>query len=160
SLTDHWQSNLPRPFQGLAFARENALWCRQDRHAGILHCRTSFFLLPHQTGDFRWRSNEFDIAGLGDFGEIGIFCEQPVTRMDGVDISDFGSTDDSGDVQVALPKLRRADADGFVGKPDRQRVAVGLAVDRHRADSELFAGADDTKGNLASIGDEYLLEHA
>src|SRR5437667_10414377 len=80
--------------------------------------------------------------------------------MDGVDISDFGRTDDSGDVQVALPKLRRADADGFVGKPDRQRIAVGLAVDRHRADSELFAGADDTKGNFASIGDEYLLEHA
>src|SRR5438128_12476555 len=25
SLNDHWKSNLPRPFQGLAFARENAL---------------------------------------------------------------------------------------------------------------------------------------
>jgi hypothetical protein len=35
-----------------------------------------------------------------------------------------------------------------------KRVAVHIAVHGGRADAEIVAGADDSKGDLAAIGDE------
>jgi hypothetical protein len=49
--------------------------------------------------------------------------------------------------------LRRADADGLVGKTHVQRIAVGFTVDRDRADAEFLARADDAQRNLATIRD-------
>ena len=47
---------------------------------------------------------------------------------------------------------------GLVGEAHVQRVAVGLGVDRDRADPHLVAGADDAHRDLAAVGDEDLLE--
>ena len=86
-----------------------------------------------------------------DFGEVGVLAEQAVAGMDRVDVGDFGSADDGGNVEVAFVQARRADADGFVGKAHVQRVAVGLAVDGDRLDAEFLAGADDAQGNFPAI---------
>ena len=39
-----------------------------------------------------------------------------------------------------------------------QRVGVGLGIDRHRPDAEPLAGADDATGDLATVGDQDLVE--
>ena len=64
-----------------------------------------------------------------------------------------------GMLQVGQPARGRADADVVVGEADVQRLAVGLAVDRHRLNPELPAGPDDPQGDLPAVGDEDFLEH-
>ena len=95
-----------------------------------------------------------------DFGEVGIFRQQAVAGMDGVHVGDFGRADHRRNIEIALRQLRRADADGFIGKTHVQRVAVGFAVDGDRADAQFFAGTDHPQGNFSAIGDQDFLEHA
>jgi len=58
-----------------------------------------------------------------------------------------------------LRKLRRADADSFVGKADMEGIAVGLTVDGDGADPEFLAGANHAEGDFSAVGDEDFLEH-
>src|SRR5436309_1487237 len=45
-----------------------------------------------------------------------------------------------------------------VGEPRAAGLAVGVRTSEHRLDAELVAGADDTDGDLAPIGDEHALD--
>jgi len=38
-------------------------------------------------------------------------------------------------------------------------VVIGFGVDGESTDAEVFAGADDAEGDLASVGDEDFVEH-
>ena len=49
---------------------------------------------------------------------------------------------------------------GLVGQPHEERVSVGVGVDRHAADAGVLARADDPHGDLASVGDQDLLQSA
>ena len=71
-----------------------------------------------------------------------------------------GGGQDRRDVEIALARRRRADADALVGEPHMHGVVVGGGVDGDRADAHLAAGAVDAERDLAAIGDEHLLEHA
>ena len=126
----------------------------------LLHRGSGFFFFAHQPGNFRRRADEFDIASLGDFGEVGIFGQQTVARMDGVHVGDFRRADHRRNVEIALRQLRRADANSFVGETDVQRIAVRLAVNGDGADAQLLAGTDHPQGNLSTICDQDFLEHA
>ena len=79
--------------------------------------------------------------------------------MDRLDVGDLGRADHRWNIQIALGQLRRSDADGFVGKADGQRVPVGFAINRDRADAQFLARANHAQRNLATIGYEDLLEH-
>src|SRR5205823_6153692 len=81
-----------------------------------------------------------------------------VAGVDRVHVGDFRRADDGGDVEIAARALRRADADRLVGEAYVGAVAIGLRVNRHRLDSQLFAGGDDANGNFAPIGDQDLLK--
>ena len=125
----------------------------------LLHGGARLFFFAHQPDHIRRRADELDVAGLADFGEVRVLREQSVAGMNGVDVGDLGGADDGGNIQIALRQLRRADADGFVGKADVQRVPVGVAVDRDRADAQLLARADDAQRDLAAIGYQNFLKH-
>ena len=105
------------------------------------------------------RTDELDIAASADFGEVRVFGQEPIPRVNRLHVADFRGADDPVDHQVALGRTVSPDAVGFVGEFQVAGVAVGLAVDRHRLDSQLVAGADDPKGDLAAIGDQDALEH-
>ena len=120
---------------------------------------TGFFFFAHQARDFRRRPDEFDVAGLADFGEVGVLREQPIAGMNGVDVGNFGCADHGGDVQITLRELRRTNANGFVSKADVKRIAISFAVDGNGLDAKLFAGADDPKGDFSAISDEDLVKH-
>ncbi len=47
----------------------------------------------------------------------------------------------------------------LVGHLHMQRIAVGIGIDRHRLDAHLAGGLDDPAGDLATVGDQDLLEH-
>ena len=64
-----------------------------------------------------------------------------------------------GDVQVALGRGRRADADGAVGHAGRGARPVGSRVDGDRLDAELVQRADHADGDLAPVRDQDPREH-
>ena len=99
------------------------------------------------------------MAGFTHFGKIGILRKQAVARMNRVHVSNFGGADYGGNVEITLGQLRRSNADGFIGKTHMQRISVGIAVDRHRADAELLAGANDPQSDFTTIGNQDLFEH-
>src|SRR5208282_108163 len=71
----------------------------------------------------------------------------------------LGGADHLRNVEVALGRPRRPDANGLVGKADVQGVAVGFGVDRNRLYAQLPAGAEDPKRDFAAIGDQDFSEH-
>src|SRR5690242_21811963 len=79
--------------------------------------------------------------------------------MDGVYVGDFGGADDLGNIEIAFGAARGADADGFVGKTDVERVALRFGVDGDRADAQLFARRENAECNLTTISNKDLLEH-
>jgi hypothetical protein len=90
---------------------------------------------------------------------MGVFGQEAVTWMDGVDIGDFGGTDDPVDPEVAFIRRGFADANGFIGQLNVHRVGIGLRIDRYRPNIQFLAGPDDANCDLATIGYEEFLEH-
>ena len=80
--------------------------------------------------------------------------------MDGLAAGRHRRGDDGLDVEVALCRGRRADADGAVGEAHVHRVLVGGRVHGHGLDAELVQRANDAHGDLASVGYEDPGEHA
>ena len=79
--------------------------------------------------------------------------------MDGVHVRDLRRADDAAHLQIALAAGRGADADGLVRQMHVHGIDIRLGVHGHRFDIQLFARANDAKGDFTTIGDEYFLEH-
>jgi hypothetical protein len=79
--------------------------------------------------------------------------------VDGIHIGDFGRTDDAAHLQVTLGAGAGTDADGLIREMDMHGIDVRLGIDGDGFDIKLLAGANDTKGDFTTIGDEYFFEH-
>ncbi len=91
---------------------------RYDRHARVGHRSARFHLVAHHSDLLRGRTDENDVRPLTDLREFGVLCQEAVARMDGVGAGDLRRRDDPWDVQVALTRLRRTDADIFIREAD------------------------------------------
>ncbi|MPN33073.1 hypothetical protein SDC9_180556 [bioreactor metagenome] len=98
--------------------------------------------------------------GGHDLGEARILRQEAVAWVNRLSARDLRRSDDRGNVQVALGRSRRPDADAFVGQPHPHGAGVALRVDRHGRDTHLLAGPMDSQGDPAAIGDEDFAEHA
>ncbi len=79
--------------------------------------------------------------------------------MDAVGAGDFGSGDQRRDAQVGLGRGGRADADGLVGQRHVHQVTVCSGVHSHGLDAQFLACAQNSKGYLAAVGDQYFFQH-
>ena len=116
-------------------------------------------LVAHEPDVLGRGADEGEAVLFDHGGEIGVLREKADAGMDRVGAGDGGGREDGGDVEIALARRRRADADAFVGKPHMHRIGVGGRMHRDGADAHLAAGAVDAQRDLAAIGDEHLLEH-
>ena len=91
--------------------------------------------------------------------KAGFSERKPKPGMDGLAAGRLGGGDDVGDPQVAVRRGRRADADGLVGHPHVQRLALGGRVDGHGLDAELVERADHADRDLTPVRDEDAGEH-
>ena len=131
---------------------------RQDRHTGLDHGFARRDLAAHEQHHLRGGTDEADAAALAHLGEARVLRQKTVARMDGVGARDLGGADDGGDVQVRLRRGRGADADALVSELHVQRVGVRHRVDGHRRNAELTTRADHAQRDLATVGDQDLLE--
>src|SRR4030095_3504046 len=104
------------------------------------------------------RLHEDEPGGEAGLGEARVLGEEAIARMHGLRPPVPRGLHDLLDGEIALRRRGRAQEHRLVGRQHVQRLAVGLRVDRHRADPQLAAGPDDADGDLAAIGDEDLRE--
>jgi len=132
---------------------------RDDRDAKRLGRVLGGDLVAHQADVFGGRTDERQAVVLDDLHEGRVFRQEAVAGMNRLGAGDLAGRDDRGEVQVALPRRRRADAHGLVGHADVHRVGVGGRMDGDGPDAHLAAGADHPQRDLAAVGDEDLVEH-
>src|SRR5207248_2536995 len=102
---------------------------------------------------------ELDLAGAADVGEVRVLGEEPITRMNRLDITDLGGGDNPVNLEIALARGRVTDAHRLVGQLEIRCVLVRRRVDHDRLNAHLPAGADDPQGDFSAVGDEDLGEH-
>ena len=116
-------------------------------------------LVPHLGQDGGVGPDEGDAGLLAGPGEVGVFREEAVARVDGVHLAALGQVDDGRDVQVGPQGgLVLADQVCLVGPGPEEAVGVLVGVHGHGAQLQVVAGAEDADGDLAPVGDEHLLE--
>jgi hypothetical protein len=149
-----------RPVERCLLALDHAVGTGQNRHLGLLHRLPCRGLLAHHARHFRRRPDELDVARAADLGEVGVLAQQPVTRMNGVRARNLGGRDHRRNVEIAVLRRRRSNADRLVGKLHMEAVAIRLRVHSNRANAHLLARADHAQGNLSTVGNQYLTKHA
>ncbi len=138
---------------------EGAVGARHAGHAGGLHGVLGGDLVAHQADVLRFGANEDEAASLHALGEVRVLGQEAVARVDGDRVGDLGGGDQGRDVEVAVGGFGRADADRFVREAHVLEVTIGGGVHRHGLDAELAAGAQDAQRDLATVGDEDLVQH-
>ena len=80
--------------------------------------------------------------------------------MDSLGIGDFRRADNGGDVQVALRRRRRANANRFIGQLYILGLGVRFGMHHNGFNAQFAAGALDTESDLATIGDQDFFKHS
>jgi hypothetical protein len=119
-----------------------------------------FDLVAHRLDGADVRADERDLCFLERFGKGRTLGKKAVARMHRFRAHLLAGVDDLVDQKIGLGGGRRTDVDGLVRHLDMQRVLVGVGIDRDRRNAHALRGLDDTAGDLAAVGDQYLLEHA
>ena len=132
----------------------------QRGYAGVLGRLDRPRLVAGQREHVGRRADEGD-AGVGArLGEVGVLAQEAVARVDRVGPRLHRDLDDRLRVQVGahgVPAL--ADLVGLVGLHPVLGPAVLVGEDGHRARADLGRGAVGPDGDLATVGDQDLVEH-
>ncbi len=156
---DHRVTDLPRHLHDfLRILRQRALGPRHTGDAGLDHGHLGAHLVAHEPDGVGARTDEDEARALDLLGEVRVFGQESVARMDRLGVGHFRRRDDRRNVEIASRRGGGPDADGFVGEAHILGLAVGFGVDHHRLDAELATGALDPQRDLAAIGDQNLAE--
>ena len=104
-------------------------------------------------------TDEMDVVLGQDFGKARVLRQKAVARMHGVGAGDLAGGEQRRNVEIAVARGGRADADALVGEPHMHGVLVGGRMHGDRRDAELLAGAQHAQRDLAAVGDQDLVEH-
>ena len=143
----------------LRLVGDGAVRARHDRDAEALGRLLGLDLVAHDADVLGRRADEGDAVLLQDLGEARVLRQEAVAGMDGVGAGDLAGGEQARDVEIALGRRRRADADALVGQAHVHGVGVGRRMHRDRGDADFLAGALDPERDLAAVGDQDLVEH-
>jgi len=128
-----------------------------QRHAAAFGQRAGGGLVAEQFEHLRRRTDKGQAGSLAAPGELGILGEKAVAGMDRLATLGTGHVDQLLHVQVgryATPAQRH----GEIGLTRMQAGAVVFGEYRHRANAQVGAGAGDTNGDLAAVGNQHGLK--
>ena len=131
-----------------------ALDGRQHRHVGGRGDAAGLVLASHEVDDGGRRAHPHQAGGGDGAGEVGVLGEEPVAGVDRVGAGGPRGGEQCRDREVGLGRRCRAEAGGGVGRPYVGGGAVGVGVDRHRAQPRRTRRPDDAQRDLPPVGDE------
>ena len=137
-----------------------AIGSRHDRNTGRLRRGARRRLVAHRADGFGARADEHEAGGGDRVGEPCVLGQKSIAGVNGAGASLACGGNNRFAVEIALGRLRRTDADRFVGEAHREAVLVGVAKNRDRAQAKFPGGADDAHRDLAAVGYQKLIEHA
>ena len=114
----------------------------------------------HQAHDLGLRADPVEAAFLHHLGKLGVFRQEAITRVDGIGTRHFGRADDGWNVEIALPRWRRSNADFLVCETNMERIGVSRGMNRDRLQAEIATSANHSQCDLTTIRYENLFEHA
>src|SRR5690606_11845824 len=79
--------------------------------------------------------------------------------MDSIRAGNLTGRDDLMNVQIAITRWRRPNANAFIGQSHMHGVSVGCRVNGDGLDAQFLTGSQHTKSNFATVGYEYFLKH-
>ncbi len=132
---------------------------RHDRHARLLHQSLGTVLEPHGADRIGGRADEHQPRGSDRLGEVRIFRQKAIARMDRLGAGGACGLDDGLGDKIAFARRRRADGHRQIGHGHMQRARIGLGIHRNGRDPEAPGGFDDPAGDFAPVGDENAAEH-
>jgi hypothetical protein len=127
----------------------------QRRHAEVAGQGARLQLVAHAADLVGPRSDEDDPMRRAQLGKLRRLGQEAIAGMQGVRPGAQGGGDHQARIEIASGGRRRPDADGAIGHPGRQAVAVGFGDRQHRLDPESPGGADDADGDFPSVGDQH-----
>ena len=155
----HWKSDFAGNAQRLGLAINRAIAAGRDRNASLAGAIAGGIFVTHEADRLRRGTDELDVATGANLGEMRVLRQKSITRVNRIGIADLGRADDAVDLEVALGTHGRPDANGLVGELHMEAVDVGLGINGHRLHAQFLAGANDTKGYFAAIGDQDFFKH-
>ena len=134
---------------------------RQDRDPGGAGGLQGAHLVARELEHVRGRSDERDPGLVAGARQVGVLREEAVPRVDRVRAGLARDPDDLRDVEIGPHGVARLpDRVRLVGLEAVLGVAVLVREDRDGACAELEGGTEASDGDLCTVGDEHLGEHA
>ena len=101
-----------------------AIRARNDGNAKLLRRELGGDLVAHDADMLGAGADELESVLGQDLGEAGVLREEAVTGVDGLGAGDLAGGDDGRNVQIAVARGRRADADALIGQPHMHGVRI------------------------------------
>ena len=159
-LDQHGIADLGGDLQRLGLVADRAVGAGHAGDAEPRRRALGLDLVAHQADVLGLRADEGDAVLGENLGEARVLGEEAVAGMHRVGAGDLAGGEQGGDVEIAVARRRRADADALVGELDVHRLLVGGRIDRDRRDAELLGRAQHAQRDLAAVGDQDFVEHA
>ena len=130
----------------------------QHGNAGALGQQSRLDLVAEELENFGPRADESDTFLGAAMGELRIFTEKAVARMDRIATRGLRNGDDLIEVEIG-GGARTAQGTALVGLARMQRGRIVLGKYRERADSKFGGGAHYPDRDFTAIGDQQIDRH-
>src|SRR3989441_5074621 len=117
-LEDHRKADLLREPSQVALVLHHAFATRQLREPAFLHRFLGADLVAHHPDHLRAWADPAQAGVLDHLREFGVFAEEAVAGVDGVGPAHLRRGEDGGNVEIALFRWRRTDAERLVRESD------------------------------------------
>ena len=153
------ETELEGQFLRLFLALQGLCGTGDRGHAALLRQMFGGELVAHHVKYRGGGADEFDAGSFAGARKVSVLAQKAVTGMDGIRVVLLRDLDDAGNVEIGTERcFVLADQIRFVSGGSETAVKVLLGVYGHGPDLQVVAGAEDTHGDLAAIGDQYFLE--
>ena len=158
-LKQHRIAGLPGDGDGLLHIGHRGGAAGDHRHAAGPGHLLGVELIPHLVQHRTGRADEDEARLLTGAGEVGVFREEAVARVDGVDLLSLGKGDDLLDAEIGPERAAVfADEVGLVRFGAEEGQLILLGIDGDGAHPGVKAGAEHPDGDFAPVGDQHLAD--
>ena len=146
-------------FHGLFHGLHGVVNAGDDGHVGGDGDLLGRDLVAHGVHAVHGGADEDDAVLLALFHQDGVFCQEAVAGVDGVDVVVLGDLDDGGDIQISVNGAAfGVQGVGFVSQITESGVLVFFGVNGNGGNVQLVQSTEYTDGDLAAVGDQNALK--